>query len=333
MRKRGESPLSKFKVLMTDTIFPDMSIEEAELSKIGAELRLSDSEDPATLLAEGKESDALLVNFAHVGADVINGLEKCKIISNAAIGVNNIDVDAATRKGIMVSNVPDYCIEEVADHTVALFLSGIRKIVHLAYRVKQGSWDLTDAKPIPRLRGRTYGLFGCGAIGRAVAERVSAFGMEVVGYDPYAPEEKLKEANIRKIGGIEEFFSMVDAVSLHVPLTDDTYHIIDRKILEKMKPAAFLVNTSRGALINENDLYEALKGGTIAGTALDVLENEPPEEVPPLAKLPNVIVTPHIAFYSEDSVIDLRQKAAREIVRALTEGIPLNWVNRKQMAK
>ncbi|MFP4482030.1 MAG: C-terminal binding protein [Thermovirgaceae bacterium] len=325
--------MSKFKVLMTDTIFPDMSIEEEELSKIGAELRLSDSDDPEALLSEGKESDALLVNFAHVGADVINRLEKCKIISNAAIGVNNIDVDAATRKGIMVANVPDYCTEEVADHTVALFLSGIRKIVHLSERVKEGFWEIEDAKPIPRLRGKIYGLFGCGAIGRTVARRVSAFGMEVVGYDPYAPDEVLDEAKIRRIDNFEDFFSMVDAVSLHVPLTEDTCHIIDRKILEKMKPSAFMVNASRGALINEKDLYEALKGGTIAGAAMDVLENEPPKEVPPLAKLPNVTVTPHVAFYSEESAIDLRQKAAREIVRALTEGTPLNWVNRKQMAK
>lgn len=325
--------MAKYTVFMTDTAYLDTSIEEAELLAIDAELRLSSSDDPATLLAEVADCDALLVNFATVGADVINALSRCKIIVSAAIGVDNIDVEAATRRGIMVANVPDYCIQEVADHTVSLFLASIRKVVYLADRVKTGFWQINDAKPIPRLRGKVYGLLGCGSIGREVAKRVAAFGMEVVGYDPYVPNDVLAQANIRRIENLDDFFPLVDAFSLHAPLTDETYHVINCETLKKMKPTAYLINTSRGALINENHLYQALKEGIIAGAAMDVLECEPPKDVPDLANLPNVIITPHIAFYSEESIIELRQKAAQEIVRVLAGQEPLHWMNRKQMKK
>ena len=323
--------MAKYSVFMTDTIFPDTSIEEEELSSIGAELKLASSKDPSTYLSEGADCDAMLVVYAPVGAEVIEGLNRCRVIVRTGIGVNNIDVAAATRRGIMVANVPDYCLDEVADHTIALFLSGIRKVVFLNNRVKEGSWNVNEAKPVPRLRGKVYGVMGCGAIGRRVAERASSFGMEVVGYDPYTPEEALSEAGIRKIGDLDEFLGSVDALSLHVPLTDETRHIINREKLEKMKPGAYLVNTSRGGLVDEAELYEALKEGVIAGAGLDVLEKEPPEGVPPLAELPNAIITPHAAFFSEGAVPELRRKAAREVVRTLTEGKPKFWVNRRQM--
>jgi D-3-phosphoglycerate dehydrogenase len=231
----------------------------------------------------------------------------------------------------MVANVPDYCIDEVADHTLALFLSGVRKVTFLHGRVKEGAWDVNEAKPVPRLRGKVYGLLGCGAIGQSVAERVSALGMETVGYDPFAPDEVFEASGIRRISDFDEFLGTVDALSLHVPLTEETRHIINRETIEKMKPGTFLVNTARGGLVNEADLYEALTGGVIGGAALDVLEQEPPEEVPPLAELPNVIITPHAAFFSEGAVPELRRKAAREVIRTLTEGRPKFWVNRKQM--
>ncbi|MFP4483090.1 MAG: C-terminal binding protein [Thermovirgaceae bacterium] len=323
--------MPKYNVFMTDTIFPDTSIEAEELSAGGAELTLSSAKDPATYLAEGSDCDAMLVVYAPVGPEVIEGLTRCRVIVRTGIGVNNIDIDAATRKGVMVANVPDYCIDEVADHTLALFLSGIRKVTFLHGRVKEGVWDVNEAKPVPRLRGKVYGLLGCGAIGQRVAERVSTLGMETVGYDPFAPDEVFRKSGIRKISDFDEFLGIVDALSLHVPLTEETKHVINRGTLEKMKPGAFLVNTARGGLVNETDLYGALTGGVIGGAALDVLEKEPPEEVPPLAKLPNVIITPHAAFFSEGAVPELRRKAAREVIRTLTEGQPKFWVNRKQM--
>lgn len=323
--------MPKYNVFMTDTIFPDTCIEEEELSAGDAGLTLSSTSDPSGYLSEGRDCDAMLVVYAPVGREVIEGLTRCRVIVRTGIGVNNIDIDAATRKGIMVANVPDYCIDEVADHTLALFLSGVRKVTFLHGRVKEGAWNVNEAKPVPRLRGKVYGLLGCGAIGQSVAERVSALGMEIVGYDPFAPDEVFAASGIRRISDFDEFLGAVDALSLHVPLTEETRHIISRGTLEKMKPGAFLVNTARGGLVDEKDLYGALKEGVIGGAALDVLEQEPPVEVPPLADLPNVIITPHAAFFSEGAVPELRRKAAREVIRTLTEGRPKFWVNRKQM--
>ncbi|HPA59249.1 MAG TPA: C-terminal binding protein [Synergistales bacterium] len=325
--------MSKYSVFMTDSIFPDTDIEEKELASIDATLTLSSRQDPSTYLEEGKDCDAMLVVYAPVGADVIEGLTRCKVIVRTGIGVNNIDIEAASRKGIMVANVPDYCIDEVADHTIALFLSGVRKINFLNSRVREGVWNVNEASPIPRLRGKIYGLLGCGAIGQRVAERAAAFGMEVVGFDPFVPDEVMAQAGIRRICDLDSFFASVDAFSLHVPLTEETHHIINRKNLEKMKDSAFVVNTSRGPLVNEKELFDALKEGVIAGAALDVLEKEPPEGIHPLAELPNVIITPHAAFFSDGAVPELRLKAAREIVRTLTEGQPKFWVNRKQMGQ
>ena len=325
--------MSKYFVFMTNTIFPDTHIEEKELALIDASLMLASRQDPSTFLKEGKNCDAMLVVDAPVGADVIEGLTRCKVIARMGIGVNNVDLDAASRKGIMVANVPDYCIDEVADHTMALFLSGIRKVAFLNSRVKEGVWDINEARPIPRLRGKVYGLLGCGAIGQRVAERASAFGMEVVGFDPFVSGDILAKSGIRKIGGLDEFFATVDVFSIHVPLSDETHHIINRKNLEKMKNSTYLVNTSRGPLVNEEELYACLKEGVIAGAALDVLEKEPPQGVHPLAELPNVIMTPHAAFFSDSAEEELRLKAAREITRTLTEGQPKYWVNRNQMGR
>ncbi len=324
--------MPKYSVFMTDSIFPDTSIEEKELASIGASLTLSSGKDPSTFIEEGKDCDAMLVVYASVGADVIESLTRCRVIVRTGIGVNNIDLDAASRKKIMVANVPDYCIDEVADHTMALFLAGVRKIVFLNSRVREGAWNVNEARPIPRLRGKIYGLLGCGAIGCRVAERAMAFGMEVVGFDPFVSGDILAKSGIRKIDSLDEFFATVDVFSIHVPLSDETHHIINRKNLEKMKNSTYLVNTSRGPLVNEEDLYACLKEGVIAGAALDVLEKEPPQGVHPLAELPNVIMTPHAAFFSDGSEPELRLKAAREIARTLTEGQPKFWVNRKQMS-
>lgn len=325
--------MARYSVFMTDSIFPDTSIEKEVLSSIDAELTLSSKIDPQTFSREGRDCDAMLVVYAPVGAEVIESLTRCKVMVRTGIGFNNINLDAATKKGIMVANVPDYCIDEVADHTMALFLTGIRKINFLNSRVKDGVWNVNEARPIPRLRGKLYGLLGCGAIGQQVAERVAAFGMEVVGYDPYAPDEVFVKSGIRRIDNIDRFFELVDALSLHLPLTDETKYIINRQNLKKMKRNAFVVNTSRGPLVNEQELYEALKEGVIAGAALDVMETEPPKGVPPLAELPNVIITPHAAFFSDGSEPELRRKAAQEIVRTLTEGAPKFWVNKKLMGQ
>ena len=321
--------LAKYKVFMTDTIFPDTVIEREELERIGAELQLATSRDSETFAREGADCDAMLVVYAPVEGEVIERLDHCRIIVRTGIGVNNIDIPTASRKGIMVANVPDYCLDEVADHAMAMFLSGVRKVAFLDRRVRQGAWNVNEAKPVPRLRGKVFGLFGCGAIGQRVALRAKAFGMRVLGYDPYLPDEAFMEHGIEKSVDFDSFLSSVDFLSLHVPLTDSTHHIMNRDTFGKMKPTSFLINTSRGPLVNENDLYEALKNGTIGGAGLDVLDVEPPAIPFRLAELDNIVITPHAAFFSDDAVPELRRKAAQEIARTLIEGKPRFWVNRK----
>lgn len=317
-----------FSVLMTDTIFPDTSIEQDVFGQEGIQFKLSPNNDSNTLCEQAENADALLVVYANVNAQVIESLNNCKVIVKAGIGYNNIDVEAATKKGIIVANVPDYCQDEVADHTFGMLLALARKTCDLHNQVKNGVWDANQGKDAPRLRGKTLGLLGCGAIGQQVAARAQPFGLKVIGYDPYSSVESLAKFQVERIADFDDFLSKVDFLSLHLPLTEHTKHIINKQSLSKMKKTAFIINTSRGGLIEENDLYTAMVEGDIAGAALDVLEKEPPSEVPQLSQLDNVIITPHTAFLSQDSVFDLRKKAAQEIARALNQGAPRNPVNK-----
>lgn len=317
----------KYNVLMTDTIFPDTVIEESSFDQGNMAFQLSPGSDVETLAENGQAADALLVVYASVPADLIERLPNCKVIVRAGIGYNNVDLDAATRRGIKVANVPDYCQDEVADHTLALLLALGRKVCLLDESIRTGSWDANLGRGAPRFRGKTLGLLGCGAIGLEVARRAAAFGMHVVGFDPYAPPGALEKHSIERSVDFDGFLASIDFLSLHLPLTADTRHIIDHTALRKMKSSALIVNTSRGGLIQEDDLYAALTSGEIAGAALDVLECEPPEGIPELAELENTVVTPHTAFLSENSVDELRKKASMEVIRTLKEGKPKHQVN------
>lgn len=316
-----------FSVLMTDTIFPDTSLEQEVFSQEGISFKLSPSSDADTLSELGKSADALLVVYAEVTAQVIEKLEHCKVIVKAGIGYNNIDVKAAAKKGIIVANVPDYCQDEVADHTFGMLLALARKTCYLNNQVAKGCWSANQGKDAPRLKGKTLGLLGCGAIGQQVAERAKPFGLKVVGYDPYSPPQTFIDFEIENITNFDTFLSKADFLSLHLPLTDDTKHIINKESLAKVKKTAFVINTARGGLIEENDLYTAILEEDLAGAALDVLEQEPPIKTPKLFQLDNVIITPHTAFLSQDSVSDLRKKASQEIAATLKNGSAKNPVN------
>jgi len=312
---------------MTDTIFPDTSIESDVFHGEDIDFKLSPSAETSTLCRFGKDADALLVVYADVTAQLIQQLDRCKIIVKAGIGFNNIDIEAASQKGIIVANVPDYCHDEVADHTFGIFLSLIRRTCFLDTQVKKGIWDATLGNKVPQLKGKKFGLLGCGAIGQQVATRAKAFGLNVVGYDPYTSAEIFKRNEIKQVKGFDDFLREVDYLSLHVPLTAETRHIINKSAFSKMKNSSVVINTSRGGLIEETDLFNALVDGRIAGAALDVLEQEPPKMAPLLSKLENVVITPHTAFLSEDSVIALRVKASQEIVRVIKNGEVRNRVN------
>lgn len=314
---------------MTDKTWPDLELEKRILSSIGAELALSKGGTPEEICEEGKDCDALMVLFTPMGRKNLEYFQRCRVLVRMGIGVNTVDMDAATEKGIMVANVPDYCQDEVADHTIALFLEITRKAGLLDNQVKSGGWNMDIANPVPRLQGKLFGLLGCGGIGLRTGRRAAAFGMRVAGYDPFLPDKVFEEEGIEKYTDFDKFVSEIDVLSLHVPLTSETRGIVGKRTLKMMKPGSYLVNSSRGPLIDEDALFEALEKEVIAGAGLDVLCEEPPKGIPRLAMAKNIVITPHAAWNSTEAIPELRVKAAEEVVRALTEGRPRNLINRE----
>ncbi|MGI6783173.1 MAG: C-terminal binding protein [Aminivibrio sp.] len=321
--------MAEFKVFMTDKTWPDLEIERRVLSSIDAELVLSKGGSPEEICEEGGDCDVLMVLFTPMPRKNLEYFKKCRALIRMGIGVNTVDMKAATEKGIMVANVPDYCQDEVADHTMALFLEITRKAGILDNQVKSGGWNMDIANPVPRLQGKIFGLLGCGGIGLRTGRRAAAFGMRPAGYDPLLPEKVFEEEGIERYTDFDEFISNVDVLSLHVPLTSETRGIVNERTLRMMKPEAYLVNSSRGPLIDEDALFEALENDLIAGAGLDVLCEEPPKGVPKLARAKNIVITPHAAWNSTEAIPELRIKSAEEVVRTLTEGRPRNLINKE----
>ncbi|MDR2451841.1 MAG: C-terminal binding protein [Candidatus Accumulibacter sp.] len=316
------------KIVMTDIGgFPGFDLETDIAQESGFEFACLNTREEEAIIEGARDADGLVVVYAQITEKVIASLDRCKIIVRTGIGYNNIDVEAATRKGIMIANVPDYCAGEVADHAMALLLSLARKVTFLTGQVRKGKWSFLEAKPIPRLSETTLGLYGCGNIAQGVARRAQAFDIAVVGFDPYLPDAAFDRSGIKRVGSLQELYAASDFISLHAPLTPETRHVIDRDALRRMKKTAVIVNTARGPLIDHDALLEALQQGVIAGAALDVTEEEPPVFPLPLAALDQVLITPHVAYYSESSEPELRAKAVREVIRTLTEGKPKFWVN------
>lgn len=314
-------------VAVTDHVFPDLEVERALLGAAGHELRYDDNartaEDVVTVVAG---SDAVLNCYAPMPADVIRHLEGCRIIARYGIGLDTVDVPEASARGIIVTNVPDYCIDEVSDHALALLLSLARGIARLDRAVHTGSWDPKAARPLHRLRGRTLGLVGFGRIARRLADKAAALGLRVIAADPYVSDDDTRAAGVepRSLG---ELLAQSDFVSLHAPLTPETRHVIDASAIAVMKPGVILINTSRGPLVDLGAVRDGLEAGRLGGAALDVLEVEPPERDEPFLRRPDVVVTPHAAFYSEESIAELQRKAAEQVVAALAGEIPPYAVN------
>jgi len=321
--------MRKYKVVLSDNVFPSLELEKSKLEKFGAFLVEAPSNKEEDIISVATDADALLVCYAHITEKVISSLKKCKIISRYGIGVDNIDVEAATQEGIDVTNVPDYCIDEVSNHTMALLLALARKIVPLDRTVKSGIWSFDAYRPMYRLNGKVLGLIGFGKIAREFVKKVKPLGFHILIYDPYVSIETFKTYDVEFMSLIE-ILKQSDFISLHVPLTQETRHIISKKELQIMKNTAYLINTSRGSIIDEEALYIALKEKWISGAALDVLSIEEINPLYPLFKLENIILTPHVAFYSEESIEDLRIKAINEVIRALT-GRTLHYCVNREM--
>jgi len=318
---------STWTVVVTDFNYPNLSIEEEELSRWGAQVVPAQCSTPEQVLAAGTEADALMSQYAPITADVIRGLGRCKALGRYGIGVDNIDVQAATDAGVAVVNVPSYCEDEVADHTLALILAWARKIPHYAVETRHGVWDWKTGRPIRRIQGQTLGLLGFGKIARHVAQRAKAFGLRSIAHDPYLPSHVFTEAGVEPVG-FEDLLAQSDFLSIHVPLTDATRRLIDARALARMKPTACIVNTSRGGVIDEAALLAALQEGRLAGACVDVTDPEPPRPDNPLLNMPQVLVSPHVAWYSEESQVDLRRKLAHDIGRALHGLLPTGLVNK-----
>ena len=317
-------------VAVADSVFPNLDLARAVVARAGAELRLAPQPTPESIVATAKDADALLVTYAKITADMIGQMKKCRIISRFGIGVDNVDLDAATRAGIVVTKVPDYCIDEVSDHAVALLLSLIRKIPASSARAHAGRWDMPAVVPIHRLRGTVLGLMGFGRIPQLVAPKAQAFGMKVVAYDPYVPAPVMEKVGVGRVE-FPELLKVSDYVSIHSPLLPETRHLFNAEVFRQMKPGALLVNTARGPIVDEAALAAALDAKQIAGAALDVLEQEPPTSSPLFGR-DNVILTPHTSFYSVESLEELQTKAAEEVVRVLAGQAPRNPVNPEALA-
>ena len=317
--------MAQFQVAVSDSVFPNLEPARAVLSKIGAQLHLAEEAKPEAILRVAKDADALFATYAKITAEMIRQMRRCRIISRFGIGVDNVDIPAATERGIVVTKVPDYCIDEVSDHAMALLLSAVRKIPFANSMVHAGKWEMPAVVPIHRLRGTVLGLLGFGRIPQLVAPKAQAFGIRVVSHDPYIPKEVFERARVESVE-FKELLKVSDYVSIHSPLLPETQGLFNAEAFRQMKPGAYLINTARGPIVDEAALAHALDAGQIAGAALDVMPKEPPTSSPLFGR-PNVIVTPHTSFYSEESLVDLQTKAAEEVVRVLKGEAPKNPVN------
>jgi D-3-phosphoglycerate dehydrogenase len=318
-----------WKVVITDCDQGSIKEEEEECARIGVELVLAQLKEEEDLIRVCKEADGLINQYALLTRNVLQHLPKCKVISRYGVGVDSIDLKAATDLGIIVANVPDYCMDEVSNQTIAMILTLIRKTAFFDQKVKSGQWDFRLGIPIRRTRGKTLGLVGCGKIGFEVAQKISCFGVRVISFDPYL--QKAPEGI--ELTDLDTVLKESDFISIHCPLNDSTQHLIGENEFKKMVKKPILINTSRGPIIDEKALILALKEGLVTGAGLDVLEKEPPDPQNPLLNMENVILSPHVSFYSEESIRELKQRTAENVSSVLLGRWPRSVVNRDVKGK
>ncbi|MBN1367279.1 MAG: C-terminal binding protein [Dehalococcoidales bacterium] len=327
----------KFKVVYTSV--PPIEIEKESLLKLGVEYieRPAPTEDE--VLAIAQDADVLIDRSEPCTRRVISNLKSCRLIVTPKVGYDNIDVAAATEYGVCVANIPGLSVDEVSDHAMALLLACSRKLFQLDNMVRAGGWQVFHGKEmqamwrgISLIRGQTLGLIGFGAISRAVVPKAKAFGLRVLVYDPYITPDVTEKTGAAS-AQLEQLLKESDYISIHTPLTPATRHMLGVAQFKLMKPTAFIINTSRGAVIDEGALYNALVNGYIAGAGLDVVEKEPVKMDNPLLKLDNVIVTGHSAHYSDQVWAEQRRRPAEEIIRIMSGQWPRGWVNPQVEAK
>ena len=314
------------KVLITDYAWPDLEIERGILGEIGYEIVAAPDGEEETLAGLARDVEGIMTCWARTTRKVIEAASGLRVISRYGIGLDNIDVAFATGRGIPVPRVPAYCIEDVAEHTMALLLALSRKVALFDRRVRAGVWSIQEGVPLNRLGGRVLGLIGFGKIARCVVPRAKAFGLDVIACSRSLTPDQAAAGGVRAVD-LETLLTASDFVSIHCPATDQTRSLLNADRLRRMKPTAFLINTSRGDIVDEDALCDALAARRLAGAALDVRRKEPPDSGDRLIALDNVIHTPHAAFYSTESLQELQTKTAWECRRVLTGQTPENLVN------
>lgn len=314
------------KAVFTDYQYENIEQEKRICREAGIEVAEYQEKCPERLIPLVKDADAVITQYSDINADVIAAMEHCRMIIKYGIGVNNIDVKAAAEKGILVCNVPDYGVEEVSDHAIALMLASNKKLPVITKALKEGDWGYTSIEPVHRFADATVGLVGFGRIPQLVASKLSGFNVRVLVYDPYVEEETVNGYHAEAVD-FKSLCRQSDYISVHCPLTEETRHLFNREIFELMKAGAYLINTARGPVVCEADLKAALREGKIAGAALDVFEEEPATPDNELLQIDQVIATPHCAWYSVEATQVLQRKVAEEVVNVLLGNEPFHCVN------
>ncbi len=315
------------KVVVSDNLFEDLEPEQEALRGVAELVVFREYPGAAAFLEAARDADGVISQMAPLRGDVIAQLDRCRVMVRYGVGVDNLDVEAATRKGIVVCNVPDYCTDDVADHTVTLALACVRKLPAAIQQLRDGGWGHVMHRPIRRLSALTFGTWGFGRIARAVHSRAAGFGFRRVAHDPYVPDTAFAGSGVIPVTA-ETLLAESDVLALHMPLTAETHHLLNAHTLAKLKRGAIVVNTARGGLIATDALVAALDTGGLGGAALDVLETEPIPADHPLWQRPNVFMTGHLAWYSEEALRQLQRQVGEECARVLRGEPPRSAVNR-----
>jgi len=318
--------MKRRRVLITDYAWPSLEIERDILESAGIELIIAETGDEEELTQLVPAVDAILSCWRPISAAVLDHATSCRLISKFGTGVDNIDVQRATELGIIVCNIPDFCLDEVSDHAMALLLAAARRVVPFDREVRRGEWQPRRGQSLQRLRGRTLGVVGYGTIAQALIPKARAFGLNVVVYAPRLAAGSI-EPGVTASSSLPDLLAIADFVSIHAPATAETRGMFDAAAFAAMKEGAWLINTSRGALVDEDALIVALQSGQLGGAALDVLAQEPPDPANPLLTMDNVLLTPHAAFASQQAIEDLQRRAAKAVVTGLGGKLPANIVN------
>lgn len=314
------------KLVITDNDFSDTAIEEYLAAQAGIELAIFQSRLPEDIIVNAQGADGILTSYGEFNAAVMKALPHLKVISRTGTGYDTIDVAAATKAGVAICTVPDYGTEVVSDHAIALSLDRLRRVSTLDRMLREGTWQYQDARPLGQVQGRTFGIVGMGNIGRAVARKASGLGFEVI---CCSRSLKTGERTTEGYGIVsyEELLERADVISFHIALSDDTHHLLNADKIALVRPGSIIVNTSRGAVIDTVALAEALTAGKLWGAGIDVFENEPLERDHPLLLAPNTVLTPHVAYWSEESGRELRTRTTQNALDVLSGRHPRNILN------